>query len=39
MKYMVTLNGKKYEIEVEEGQAVVNSVMAAPSARAPRPIA
>ena len=21
MKYMVTLNGKKYEIEVEEGQA------------------
>ena len=26
MKYMVTLNGKKYEIEVEEGQAIVNSV-------------
>ena len=24
MKYMVTLNGKKYEIEVEEGQAIVN---------------
>ena len=22
MKYMVTLNGKKYEIEVEEGQAI-----------------
>ena len=30
MKYMVTLNGKKYEIEVEEGQAIVNSVTTAP---------
>ena len=39
MKYMVTLNGKKYEIEVEEGQAVVNSVMAAPIAAAPAPVA
>uniref|UniRef100_UPI003FED7FAE biotin/lipoyl-containing protein n=1 Tax=Candidatus Fimivicinus sp. TaxID=3056640 RepID=UPI003FED7FAE len=37
MKYMVTLNGKKYEIEVEEGQAVVNSVTAAPVAAAPAP--
>ena len=26
MKYMVTLNGKKYEIEVEEGQAIVNKM-------------
>ena len=35
MKYMVTLNGKKYEIEVEEGQAIVNSVTPAPMAGAP----
>lgn len=35
MKYMVTLNGKKYEIEVEEGQAIVNSVTTAPMAGAP----
>ena len=33
MKYMVTLNGKKYEIEVEEGQAIVNSVTIAPHGR------
>ncbi len=38
MKYMVTLNGKKYEIEVEEGQAIVNSVTTAPMAGARLPL-
>ena len=33
MKYMVTLNGKKYEIEVEEGQQSLNSVTTRPHGR------
>lgn len=40
MKYVVTLNGKNYEVEVEETQAVITSVsdaapVAAPAAAAP----
>lgn len=35
MKYYVTLNGKKYEVEVDECEAVINSVSnAAPAAPA-----
>jgi biotin carboxyl carrier protein len=34
MKYIVTLNGKNYEIEVVEGKAVVNGVSDAPAAPA-----
>ena len=26
MKYIVTLNGKKYEVEVEQGQAIANYI-------------
>lgn len=34
MKYIVALNGKKYEVEVEEGQAVVTGVTVDPNAGA-----
>lgn len=39
MKYIVTLNGKKYEVEVEEGQATAQyiGVAEAPAAAAPAP--
>lgn len=38
MKYVVTLNGKKYEVEVERGQATaVYAGEAAPAAPAPAP--
>lgn len=40
MKYVVTLNGKKYEVEVERGQATaVYAGEAAPAAPAPAPAA
>ncbi len=41
MKYIVTLNGKKYEVEVEEGQATAQYVGVAetPAAAAPAPAA
>lgn len=47
MKYNVTLNGKKYEVEVNECEAVINSVsaaapvapVAAPAAASPAPAA
>ena len=41
MKYIVTLNGKKYEVEVEEGQATAQyvGVAEAPAAAAPAPAA
>mgnify|MGYP000958533866 CR=1 FL=1 len=32
MKYIVTLNGKSYEVEVEKGQATVVNVTQAPAA-------
>ena len=39
MKYVVTLNGKNYEVEVEETDAVITAVTdaapAAPAAAAP----
>ena len=35
MKYIVNLNGKNYEVEVEEGSASVVSVADAPAATAP----
>ncbi|MBE6903137.1 MAG: biotin/lipoyl-binding protein [Ruminococcaceae bacterium] len=35
MKYIVNLNGKKYEVEVEEGSATLLSVSDAPAAVAP----
>ena len=38
MKYIVTLNGKTYEVEVEETEAVVTSVTDAPKT-APAPAA
>jgi len=37
MKYIVTLNGKNYEVEVERGQATVLKVEQAPAAPAPAP--
>ncbi len=40
MKYNINLNGKKYEVEVERGQAEVVSVAdIAPVAAAPAPVA
>ncbi len=44
MKYIVTLNGKNYEVEVEETEAVIVGVtdaapVAAPVAAAPAPVA
>ena len=40
MKYVVTLNGKKFEVEVEKGQATaVYAGVAAPAAAAPAPVA
>ena len=40
MKYVVTLNGKKFEVEVEKGQATaVYAGAAAPVAAAPAPVA
>ena len=44
MKYSVTLNGKIYEVEVEETQAVITSVTDAPvgaaaPVAAPAPVA
>jgi Biotin-requiring enzyme. len=35
MKYIVTLNGKSYEVEVDRGQATVVKVGEAPAAPAP----
>ena len=35
MKYIVNLNGKAYEVEVEESQAVIMNVSDAPVAAAP----
>ena len=35
MKYVVNLNGKAYEVEVEETQAVIMNVTDAPVAAAP----
>lgn len=38
MKYIVTLNGKNYEVEVEETDAVITSITdAVPAAPAPAP--
>ncbi len=39
MKYQVTVNGKIYEVDVTEGEAVVNSVTAAVPAPAAAPVA
>lgn len=41
MKYIVTLNGKKYEVNVEETEAVIESVTDVPVAAvaAPAPVA
>ncbi len=40
MKYIVTLNGKNYEVEVEETDAVITAVTdAAPVQAAPAPVA
>lgn len=40
MKYVVTLNGKKYDIEVNESEAVITSVSnAAPAAAPVAPVA
>lgn len=40
MKYVVTLNGKKYDVEVNESEAVITSVSnAAPAAAPVAPIA
>lgn len=41
MKYIVTLNGKKYEVEVEKGQATANYIGEASPvvAAAPAPVA
>ena len=38
MKYVVTLNGKNYEVEVTESEAVITNVTEAPVA-APAPVA
>ena len=41
MKYLVTINGKNYEVEVEKGQAtVLNTTQAVPAAQpaAPAPV-
>ena len=39
MKYIVTLNGKKYEVEVEKGQATAMYMGPAETAAAPAPAA
>ena len=39
MKYIVNLNGKSYEVEVEETEAVITSVTDAAPAAAPTPAA
>ena len=39
MKYIVTLNGKKYEVEVEKGQATAMYMGPAETAAAPTPAA
>lgn len=40
MKYVVTLNGKKYDVEVNESEAVITSVSnAAPAAASVAPVA
>lgn len=39
MKYVVTLNGKNYEVEVNECEAVVTNVSDAVAAPAPAPVA
>ena len=40
MKYVVTLNGKKYDVEVNESEAVITSVSnAAPAAAPVAPVA
>ena len=40
MKYVVTLNGKKYDVEVNESEAVITSVSnAAPAAEPVAPVA
>lgn len=39
MKYIVTLNGKKYEVEVEKGQATANYMGEVTAAPAPAPVA
>ena len=40
MKYVVTLNGKNYEVSVEKGEAILESVRVAPVmvAAAPAPV-
>ena len=35
MKYVVTLNGKNYEVEVTESEAVITNITSAPVAAAP----
>jgi len=37
MRYMVTINGKNYEVEVEKGQAMVLGITQAPVAQSPAP--
>ena len=39
MKYVVTLNGKKYEVEVNESEAVITSVSNAAPAAPVAPVA
>ena len=40
MKYVVTLNGKNYEVEVTESEAVITNITSAPVAvAAPAPVA
>ena len=39
MKYVVTLNGKNYEVEVTESEAVITNITSAPVAAAPVAVA
>ena len=39
MKYIVTLNGKNYEVEVTESEAVITNITSAPAAAAPVAVA
>ena len=39
MKYVVTLNGKNYEVEVTESEAVITNITSAPAAAAPVAVA
>ena len=39
MKYVVTLNGKNYEVEVTESEAVITNITEAPVAAAPVAVA